>query len=115
MSITLSGKWLASSVSTGPYLEPTPRSSECADPTDRAVSSGSTQMLDFTSPEVGSPGTVMSFLNIVGTWSGKGTLGADLHTSHLGRLVGKKNTLLLVMGSPSLVSEGSVVSVTRGC
>lgn len=31
----------------------------------------------------------MSFLNIVETWSGKGTLGADLHTSHLGRLVGK--------------------------
>lgn len=46
-------------------------------------------MLNFSSPEVGSPGSVMSFLNIVETWSGKGTLGADLHTSHLGRLVGK--------------------------
>ena len=40
-------------------------------------------MLEFSSPEVGSPGSVMSFLNIVETWSGKGTLGADLHASHL--------------------------------
>lgn len=54
------------------------------------LSSGSTQMLEFSSPEVGSPGSVMSFLNIVETWSGKGTLGADLHASHLGHLVGKK-------------------------
>lgn len=53
------------------------------------LSSGSSHKLDFSSPEVGSPGRVMSFLNIVGTWSRKGTLGADLHTSHLGHLVGR--------------------------
>lgn len=36
-SRTLSAPWLASSVEHGPQLEPTPRSSECADPTDRVV------------------------------------------------------------------------------
>lgn len=36
-SRTLSAPWLASSVEHGPHLEPTPRSSECADPTDRVV------------------------------------------------------------------------------
>lgn len=34
---TLSAPWLASSVEHGPQLQPTPRSSECADPTDRVV------------------------------------------------------------------------------
>lgn len=69
-------------------MEPASRSSECAEAMT-GLSSGSTHKLDFSSPEVGSPGRVISFLNIVGTWSGKGTLGPDLHTSHLGHLVGK--------------------------
>lgn len=46
-------------------------------------------MLDFSPPEVGRPGSVMSFLNIVETWSGKGTLEANLQNSHLGRPVGE--------------------------
>lgn len=44
----------------------------------------------------------MSFLNIVGNWSGKGTLGASLHSSHLGHLVRKMKNLGVRHGLSSI-------------
>lgn len=80
------------------------------------LSSGSSRMLDFSSPEVGSPGSVMSFLNIVETWSGKGTLEANLHTSHLGRPVGEKPCCWTWAVHPWFPMDPTMVSGTLvGC